>query len=118
MNFISSVESTSSNVKDLLSVAYIRAQKESPEFSTLFEGVSQSVDIKISTFLFQIAPEPILALYDFIMSTFVPQANPPDTNVGDVSVVSKDTVQGDVNDKIKVSVNLASVKCGYPHKQQ
>ena len=37
-----------------------------------FDGIAQSVDIKISTFIFKAAPEPVLAVYDFVMTTFVP----------------------------------------------
>ena len=73
LGFISSVPSSGKD-EDLLTVAYIRVQSDSPEFLTVYEGINQAVDIQISTFKFRAAPEPIIALYDFIMATFVSQS--------------------------------------------
>jgi vacuolar protein sorting-associated protein 13A/C len=42
-----------------------------PEYLTVHEGIDQSVDIKMSTLVFRAAPERVLGLYDFIMTTFV-----------------------------------------------
>ncbi|KDR84988.1 hypothetical protein GALMADRAFT_233521 [Galerina marginata CBS 339.88] len=74
IRFISTPE-LGSMEKDLLRISYIRVQKESPDFLTLAEGIDQNVDIKISTLVFRAAPEPVLALYDFIMTTFVPNSD-------------------------------------------
>ncbi|KAF8216245.1 hypothetical protein K438DRAFT_1748990 [Mycena galopus ATCC 62051] len=87
IKFVSSPESDLLEDKDLLSLTYRRVQKESPEFLTIYEGIDQSVDIKLSTFIFRAAPEPVLSLYDFIMTTFVPQPDPaaiqsPDASPG------------------------------------
>ncbi|KAF9241379.1 vacuolar protein sorting-associated protein 13 [Melanogaster broomeanus] len=38
---------------DLLSVSYTRVQNNSPEFSTIYENIEQSVDVRLSTFIFQ-----------------------------------------------------------------
>ncbi len=59
--------------EDLLIVKYTRVQQASPEFQPVYEGIDQNVDAKISTFLFRAAPEPVVTVYDFIMTTFVPQ---------------------------------------------
>ncbi|KAG8981485.1 hypothetical protein FRB94_008774 [Tulasnella sp. JGI-2019a] len=56
---------------DLVRVKYVRAQKESPEFMTIYDSIDQSVDVTLSTLILCAAPEPILNLYDFIMYTFV-----------------------------------------------
>ncbi|KAJ4486135.1 vacuolar protein sorting-associated protein 13 [Lentinula aciculospora] len=100
--------------KDLLSVAYVRVQQESPEFTTIYAGIEQSVDVKISTFIFHTAPEPVLMLYDFIMTTFVPESGASSSPQG--PMISNDgsdpSIQVAVENerKIKVSVNLASVR--------
>ncbi|CAL1695807.1 unnamed protein product [Somion occarium] len=112
------VSSASVNTNDeLLMVKYVRVQPQSPEFIIAYEGINQSVDIKISTFIFRAAPEPVISLHDFIMNTFVPQ---PDTNAsiepppqevkenGNVSpevVVAQSAVE-----KIRVQMRLASVQ--------
>jgi vacuolar protein sorting-associated protein 13A/C len=74
---MASAEVDSPQDKNLLIVKYARAQKASPDFSTIYEGISQSVDITISTVIFRAAPEPVLTLYDFVMTTFVPKSEPP-----------------------------------------
>ncbi|KAJ6604648.1 vacuolar protein sorting-associated protein 13 [Mycena vulgaris] len=113
IKFVSSPESDLSEDKDLLSLTYRRVQKESPEFLTVYEGIDQSVDITISTFIFRAAPEPVLSLYDFIMTTFVPQSNPAmiesaeDSPIDEPEIAVQSTSGGD---KIRVLVKLASVQ--------
>ncbi|KAF8898743.1 hypothetical protein BD779DRAFT_1795358 [Infundibulicybe gibba] len=112
IRFMSSTESDSTD-KDLLSVCYTRVQKASPEFMTVHEGIDQNVDIKISTFIFRAAPEPVLALYDFIMTTFVPQTN---TETIQMSSANSDLPRAtqitreDSEGKIRILVKLASVQ--------
>src|SRR6266545_2977130 len=83
IQFVSTPEHGSSRENDLLRIAYTRVQKESPDFLPIHEGIDQNVDIKMSTLIFRSAPEPVLALYDFIMTTFAPISNEtmqPQTN--------------------------------------
>ena len=103
----------------LVQVRYMRVQKDSPEFMTKHEGVDQSVDTELSTFRINIAPEPILSLYDFIMTTFVPQDDKtPSKETNDGKMVetagTKDeaTVEKDPrsSDKIRVRVKLTSAQ--------
>ncbi|KAF7306925.1 hypothetical protein MIND_00485000 [Mycena indigotica] len=112
IKFVSSPESDLLEDKDLLSLTYRRVQKESPEFLTVYEGIDQSVDIQLSTFVFRAAPEPVVALYDFIMTTFVPKPAPqehiqatPETEV----------VLQAAPGKIRVLVKLASVQVTLIH---
>lgn len=55
-----------------MQVHYIRVQPNSPDFDSKYHGFDQTIDIGLSTFVFSASPEPVLALYDFIMATFVP----------------------------------------------
>ncbi|GLB36151.1 putative vacuolar protein sorting-associated protein [Lyophyllum shimeji] len=113
LRFISSAESGSSR-EDLLSVAYTRVQKESPEFTSVYEGIDQNVDIKVSTFIFRTAPEPIISLYDFVMTTFVPQSDTQRRNqeVQARKDSTKDPRKSEppADSKIRVLVKLASVQ--------
>lgn len=110
IQFISTPSNATSDT-DLLRIAYARVQKESPEFAALYECVDQNVDIKISTLVFRAAPEPVLALYDFIMTTFasrpdqVPQIQPEQPFKEGFGVV-----QGDSDSKIRVLIKLEGVK--------
>lgn len=117
IKFISTPQEISGS-PDLLQVKYTRAQRESPEFQTIFEGVDQSIDVKMSTLVFRAAPEPILDVYDFIMTTFVPSSQPasersnqlalPDTPSDDGDLVAPGTES--IDGKIRVLVRLEGVK--------
>lgn len=106
---------------DLLQVKYTRAQKDSPEFLSTFDGVDQNVDVKMSTLVFRAAPEPILDVYDFIMTTFVPSNQPvserkpdqlalPDTPSDDGTDEVAPVSDSPLDSKIRVLVRLEGVK--------
>ncbi|RDB28887.1 Vacuolar protein sorting-associated protein 13 [Hypsizygus marmoreus] len=114
LRFVSSAEAglPSGQDQDLLIVSYTRVQTDSPEFMSVYEGIDQNVDIKISTFIFRAAPEPIISLYDFIMTTFVPSSPPTADHAmraleKDGSTVTSTSV---AEEKIRVLVKLASVQ--------
>ncbi|KAH9944371.1 vacuolar protein sorting-associated protein 13 [Epithele typhae] len=100
---------------DLLIVKYARVQQTSPEYQQVYEGIDQNVNVKISTFLFRAAPEPVVTLYDFIMTTFVPKNNgnvqvnsAPGTPEGGTpeAVVTSDPSSG----KIRVLLTLEGIQ--------
>jgi vacuolar protein sorting-associated protein 13A/C len=117
LRFVSSAALIASQDQDhdLLTVAYVRAQKLSPEFTTVFEGIDQSIDIKISTVIFRAAPQPIISLYDFVMTTFASQSKMP-------TIASEDPHKDEIivnrheaaEERIRVLVKLASVQ-SQPH---
>ena len=130
IEFMSSADTVGQD--DLLIVRYKRCQPESPVFLAKFDGIAQSVDIKISTFIFKAAPEPVLAVYDFVMTTFVPGPAPNQQQQQAVLVADEKVLAGQGKDatpvvvveqqqasqKIRVLVNLASVQgmlsaCGF-----
>ena len=122
IEFMSSADTVGQD--DLLIVRYRRCQPESPVFLTQFDGIDQSVDIKISTFIFKAAPEPVLAVYDFVMTTFVPAPAPNQQQQRVSPAAGEEVLTGQGNDaapvvvaeqqqaaqKIRVLVNLASVQ--------
>ena len=109
--FISTPAFIATSNKDLLRIAYTRVQQESPEFDTLYERVNQNVDIKVSTLVFRLAPEPVLALYDFIMTTFVSRSDQaPQIWLEPQSKQEMGVVQGDSDDKIRVLIKFEGVK--------
>lgn len=97
---------------DLLTVTYVRTQSGHPHFMAKHDGFDQDIKVLMSTFIFHAAPEPVISLYDFIMTTFVPEKStspPPVTDnaeQGDTSVAGQMKSPG----KIRVAVNLASVQ--------
>jgi vacuolar protein sorting-associated protein 13A/C len=111
IKFASSSQSVSQTNKDLLTVRYKRSQRVSPLFSSLFEGIDQSVDVKISTFIFRAAPEPVISLYDFVMTTFVPQqSNNKATESSEDRIIPQQQPTPPSDEKIRVDVELDSVQ--------
>lgn len=109
-----SSENTGSVIKDLMKISYKRVQKNSPEFATVYESIDQSVDVQLSTFIFHAAPEPVVSLYDFIMTTFVPQNAEQSANTTPSAIVV--SADGELSPPpsdtgtIRVSVRLDSVQ--------
>jgi vacuolar protein sorting-associated protein 13A/C len=110
------LKSASSNSSEgLLAVRYCRAQPESPVFESVYHGINQNVDIKIAAVLMNAAPEPLIEIYDFIMSTFVPQGNQdrptPSSIPAEQSNVTNGAVTASVdNSKINVDLKFAGVQ--------
>ncbi|TFK30442.1 vacuolar protein sorting-associated protein vps13 [Coprinopsis marcescibilis] len=109
-----STPSEASGSPNLLQVKYTRVQSDSPEYQPIYEGIDQSIDVKISTLVFRIAPEPILAFYDFIMTTFVPssagiEAPPNRAITSGPSQQQTGEITGTDN-KLRILVKLESVK--------
>ena len=104
----------SSREGDLLSLAYARVQQDHPDFMPKHEGFDQDIKVSLSTFIFHAAPEPVISLYDFIMTTFVPEksASPRplvSTRSGE-QIVQRDNQGGTRSSKIRLAVELASVQ--------
>jgi vacuolar protein sorting-associated protein 13A/C len=115
IKFASSADLGEQGDKDLLTVVYKRVQKASPDFIVIYDGIDQSVDINISTFVFRVAPEPVVALYDFVMTTFANTNDGVSMEAGSLSMSDSRqqalAPQAPPNlDKIRVIVNLASVE--------
>lgn len=115
IRFMSSADTDIAQDRNLLTVKYTRAQKASPDFATFYDSIEQSIDATISTVIIRTAPEPILALYDFIMTTFVPQASTPAVNPAVAEVSAPGSSDGGLQPSgsagtIRVMVKLASVQ--------
>ena len=114
LRFISSIPPSGKD-EDLLTVAYIRVQSDSPEFLTVYEGINQAVDIQISTFKFRAAPKPIIAFYDFIMATFVSRPAQEPTGNRELPLQgntpgSRAATSESAEQQIRILLKLASVQ--------
>lgn len=98
--------------KDLLRVDYTRVQNTPPDF----EGFDQDITVDVSTVIFWTAPEPLLTLYDLIMTTFVPSSpipGEPSTAVESTTVVVEPAPESSSvqrTGKLRLFVKLASVE--------
>lgn len=114
IQFLSSVDSNLEEHpnEDLLRLTYRRAQPQSPEFLTTYEGIDQAADIQISTIILRAAPEPLLFFYDFIMATFVPRSQLP-TSESQQEVASSQVSlidQQPSGSKIKILIKMARIR--------
>lgn len=92
----------------LVQVRYLKVDKDSPEFMTKHEGIDTSIDTELSTFNITLAPEPILSLYDFIMTTFVGHDEPPPpAEEGAGQEQAQEPVS---TDKMRIRVKLTSAQ--------
>lgn len=108
----------------LVQVHYLKVQPKSPEFASKYGGTNQNIDIELSTFVFSASPRPVIALYDFIMATFVSNSNtpPPGAATSVSSPASPEETPDDATNaevietraapgKIRLNLRLTSVKC-------
>lgn len=65
--------------RDLVRVRYTRVSPESPEFMTKYEGIDQTVNVELSTINVMLTRVSVLAVYDWIMTTFVSVDGPAAT---------------------------------------
>ncbi len=108
-----------------MQVHYVRVQKDSPDFVRVFEGIDQHIDVELSTFIFSAEPEPVISLYDFIMTTFLPAGSdvgdplppqPPQTvpSVGPKNIAQAGSKLQTANpDRIRLKLRLISVQRAY-----
>lgn len=105
-------DNTASSSQDLVRIRYHKVQKESPEFMSVYEGADQTIDAELSTLTLRAEPEPVLSLYDFIMTTFVPSTTASDAV--DATPLSEDDKpqQGEQksSDKIRIRAKLTSIQ--------
>lgn len=108
---LSSGEVTTGNPDDikLVQVRYLKVQKDAPDFMTKHEGIDTSIDTELSTFNITLAPEPILSLYDFIMTTFVSHDEPeaPAEEGGAGAAQNQEPVS---TDKMRIRIKLTSAQ--------
>jgi len=113
------IDTGDSQTQDLMKVAYRKVHKDSPEYMTVFDGADQSISVDLTTFRIHAQPEPLLALYDFIMTTFVPNGpNEADSATGgdQAAIAAKQEEQEDSGDKIRIRVKLRSIEREYRTK--
>src|SRR5712672_616851 len=111
---LSSSASGSAGGKDLLRVDYTRVQGDSSEYLSKYEGYDQIISVDVSTVIFRVAPEPLLTLYNLLMTTFVPSSS----STGDTpspaqssSAVTQVTPESPSRTgKLRLLVKLASVQ--------
>ena len=110
----SSGNGPASGGKDLLRVDYTRIQSNSPDYLSLYEGYDQIISVDVSTVIFRASPEPLVTLYDLLMTTFVPpspsRGDAPSLAQGSSTVSQPTRESSSQTGKLRLLVTLASVE--------
>ncbi|AEO58474.1 hypothetical protein MYCTH_2305828 [Thermothelomyces thermophilus ATCC 42464] len=107
--------------RDLVHVRFVRVQKESPEFMTVYDGVETNVDVAISTINLVVTRKTLLTLLDFILVTFTnnQSANGPSASqktitdqdlATDAELEPLSPVEQPEGGAIRVKVDLKSIR--------
>ncbi|PLW57557.1 hypothetical protein PCANC_01138, partial [Puccinia coronata f. sp. avenae] len=101
--------------KDLVKFKYTQVQTEHPEFMTLYEGISKSVDAEFSTINIVVTRHTILELFHWIMNTFTSTDSSANTSdqvapLHDKSPTEVNQSSSDTNlDKIRVKLRMRTI---------
>lgn len=109
--------------KPLLQVNYKKIKPNSPEFMGKYEGIDMHVDVLMSTLSLVVTPKTALTLLNFILATFTNPEGPsaaaltdaPKDTDSDMDVAVEGVPQPEIINKIRVKVNMASVKLIFNH---
>ena len=113
-NILSSEETSDSPARDLLTVKYLKVQKDSPELHDKYEGVNTHIDAAMSTLNLIVTRRTLLTLLDFVMITFTNQEKDSDNQEGDADADGAETQKKSEpaqqsTDKIKIKAELKTI---------
>lgn len=115
-NIVSSEELYAPSREPLFQLTFVRANKDSPEFMTKYEGVATNLDVDVSTINVVVTRRTLLTLLDFILITFTNQNQPnetsPDRNTlesGDEQEHKPVESEQQEEEKIRVKANLKRI---------
>ena len=69
-NLISSEDIYGNQQEDLLTVHFVKVNKDHPEFQSKYEGIATNLDVAVSTINLMVTRKTLLTLLDFVMVTF------------------------------------------------
>ncbi|UZJ53507.1 hypothetical protein CBS101457_002827 [Exobasidium rhododendri] len=102
--------------KDLVRVKYTQVDTDSPEFMTVYEGIDQSINVEVSTINIMLTRVSILAVYDWIMTTFVPEDPISPTSQKQIDTIKTENPSAEIlastserKEKLRVRVKLTSI---------
>jgi vacuolar protein sorting-associated protein 13A/C len=109
---------TDSQDKNLVHVKFIKVNRKSPEFMSVYEGIETNLDCAISTINLVVTRKTLLTLLDFILITFTnpatgdapsPIEEGADEGEEDSSNESTAPTKSDDPDKIRIKVDLKGI---------
>ena len=118
---ITSQDVDKADSKDLFNLKFVRVQKDSPEFTSTYEGIAMNLDVSVSTINLIVTRRTLLTLLDFVLLTFAPPDNSEQRkSIDQKSEADKETPRKSKpaqassdskseSDKIRIKVDLNSI---------
>lgn len=103
--------------EELMHVKFVKVNKASPDYMTVYEAIDTNVDVSISTINVVVTRKTLLTLLDFVVTTFTDPDSPKETVKPSESAVSggddvEDSTKKNTSqepDKIRVKIDLSSI---------
>lgn len=95
---------------DLVSVRYVQVSKESPDYLEEYDGIDQSILVDLSTINLMLTRVTVLAVYDWIMLTFVPKNKEESPESKAVVTHEPEAKTEDAQHKLRIKVKLSSIQ--------
>ncbi|KAF9435541.1 hypothetical protein BGZ76_006083 [Entomortierella beljakovae] len=102
--------------EDLVRVQYTKVNTISPEYHTKYKGIDATVDISFSTVTMILKRKSVLALFDFVLTTFTSPPQPPNQTQqhGDQNSIKPSQSIANITpppaqDTMKVKVRMTSI---------
>lgn len=112
-NLISSEDLLSKEKGDLLTVHFLKVNRDHPEFEKRYEGIATNLDVAVSTINLMVTRKTLLTLLDFVMLTFASgdgqqskREEAPKAVADESDVPQK---QPEQVDKIRIKANLRRI---------
>ena len=114
-NLISSEDLYTQKQDDLLTLHFVKVNKDHPEFKSKYDGVATNLDVSVSTINLMVTRKTLLTLLDFVMVTFAggdgqqPKEEPKKITEDDKPAAHEPQPPSDGTDKIRVKAELKRV---------
>ncbi|ODV90204.1 hypothetical protein CANCADRAFT_1934 [Tortispora caseinolytica NRRL Y-17796] len=112
---ISSYDTNGADNSDeaLFTVSYTKIEKDHPEYTSVYSGFDQIVDLSLSTLNFTITRSSVIELLSFLLATFVDGSKSPENGVpknefanADVSIESSEAEE---DSRLKLELQLSGI---------
>ena len=94
---------------DLVTVRYVQVSRDSPNYLEEYDGIDQSIHVDLSTINLMLTRVTVLAVYDWIMLTFVPKNQAPPAPEPSEAAPPEPAPPAPAN-KLRIKVKLSSIQ--------
>jgi vacuolar protein sorting-associated protein 13A/C len=106
-NIITSEDVSEDEQKDLFWLKFVKVNKESPEFTSKYEGIAMNLDVAVSTINLIVTRKTLLTLLDFVLITFT---NPGPSQDQQAQITAKEGEQQQVTQQSQVDQDKIRIK--------